>query len=391
MADVKKGTVQGEIMDPDDAKQYVSEEVISKVDERLAEMTGNPAPVVKKPVETEEEEDDTSDLTPEDKDADVVDDADNTADDTDGDATDGDDIKEDEDKDDGKAIPEQLFRAATHNEWKPEEITKFWNDNPALAKKTLEKMHTDMVNTNTQYAEHGRAAKELQEQRDKLENQKVDSVIPVVPAKRQDFVDIEAAREEFGDGAAKIIKQLNDALVQVTTTQKQVPQVDTAQQETELARHERSMAAIQQYAYWFADDSMKSYEEFYGAGRDSNGLPLITSDHLTLEQRKNRSAVMNMADDIEAGIQIRGGTTTISDSLGRAHTILTKDIQTKVIRDSILKQGKKRSKGVTLRPSSKKIEQKIKLKQGEHKEEKKIYSDADLRLKRLIAGKPMKQ
>ena len=388
MADVKKGTVQGEIMDPGDAAQYESEEVISKVDERLAELTGNPAPVVKKPVETEEEDDDASDLTPEDKDADVVDDADDTADDTDGDAADGDDIKKGEDKDDGKAIPEQLFRAATHNEWKPEEITKFWNDNPALAKKTLEKMHTDMINTNTQYAEHGRAAKELQEQRDRLENQKVD---PVVPAKRQDFVDIEAAREEFGDGAAKIIKQLNDALVKVTTTQKQVPQVDTAQHETDLTRHERSMAAIQQMAYWFADDSMKPYEEFYGAGRDANRLPLLTTDHLTMDQRKNRNEVIGLADDIEAGIQLRGGSSTIPDSLSRAHVILTKDIQTKVIRDSILKQGKKRSKGVTLRPSSKKIEQKVKLKQGEHKEEKQIYVDADLRLKRLIAGKPMKQ
>ena len=385
--EVKKGTVHGEIMDPNDSKQYESEEVISKVDERLAELTGNPVPVVKKPVETEEEEDD-SDLTPEDKNADVVDDADNAADDTDGDAIDGGDTKEGEDKDDGKAIPEQLFRAATRNEWKPEEITKFWNDNPELAKKTLEKMHTDAVNTNTQYAEHGRAAKELQEQRDKLENQKVDPVVPVVPAKRQDFVDIEAMKEEFGDGAANIIKQLNDALVKVTTTQKQVPQ-DTVQHETDLTRHERSMAAIQQMVYWFADDSMKSYEEFYGAGRDVNGLPLLTTDHLTMDQRKNRNEVIGLADDIEAGIQLRGGSSTIPDSLSRAHVILTKDIQTKVIRDSILKQGKKRSKGVTLRPSSKKIEQKVELKQGEHKEEKQIYSDAKRRLKELNAGKKM--
>lgn len=388
MADVKKGTVQGEIMDPDDAAQYESKEVISKVDERLAELTGNPAPVVKKPVETEEEDDDASDLTPEDKDTDVVDDADDTADDTDGDAIDGDDTKEGEDKDDEKAIPEQLFRAAIHSGRTPEEITEFWKKDPEFAKKMLEKIHTDMVNTNTVYAEQGRATKELQKQRDKLENQKVD---PVIPAKRRDFVDIEAAREEFGDGAANIIKQLNDALVKVTTTQEQAPrQQDAIQHETDLTRHERSMAAIQQYAYFFADDNMKLYEEFYGAGRDSNGLPLITSDHLTLDQRKNRSAVMNIADDIEAGIQIRGGTTSISDTLSRAHVIVTKDIQTKVIRDSILRQGKKRSKGVTLRPSSKKIEQKVKLKQGEHKEEKQIYSDADLRLKRLIAGKPMR-
>ena len=382
MSDVKKGLVQGELMDPEDAKQYDDPTILAKADERLAELTGNPVPVVKKPVETEEVDDDASDLTPEEDDTGMVDDS--TADDTDDDATDGDDTNEGEDGD--SAIPEQLFRAATHNEWKPEEITKFWKDNPALAKKTLEKMHTDMVNTNTQYAEHGRAAKQLQEQRAELENKKI---VPGTPAKQQDFVDIEKAREEFGDGAAEVIKQLNDALVKVTTTQKQTPQTGGAQQETELARRERSMAAMQQMVYWFADDSMKAYEQFYGSGRDANGLPLLTSDHLTAEQRKNRSAVIDMADDIEAGLQIRGSSTSIPDALNRAHVIVTKDIQTKVIRDGILKTAKKRSKGITLRPSGKKVVKTVKLKQGEHKEEKQIYADADRRLKDMKAGKKL--
>ena len=385
MADVKKGLEQGQIMDPEDIAQYESEEIIAKTDARLAELTGQPAPVIKKPVETEEVDDDASDLTPEEDDTGTVDD--NAADDdTDDNVTEDDDTKESGDEDKGAVIPEQLFRAATHNEWKPEEITKFWKDNPALAKKTLEKMHTDMVNTNTQYAEQGRAAKQLQEQREVLENQKI---VPDIPAKQQDYVDIEKAREEFGDGAAEIIKRLNDALVQQTSTQKQTPQTSGAQQETELARRERSMAAMQQMVYWFADDSMKAYEEFYGSGRDSNGLPLLTTDHLTVEQRRNRNAVIGMADDIEAGLQLRGSSTSISDSLSRAHIIVTKDIQTAVIRDGILKKAKKRSKGVTLRPSGKKVVKKVKLKQGEHKEEKQIYADADRRLKDLAAGKKL--
>lgn len=378
-----KGLAQGEIMDPDDAAQYESEEIISKTDARLAELTGQPAPVVNKPVETSDEEGD-SDLTPEEADTGTVDAG--TAGDTDGNVTEDNDTTAGEDGDKGVVIPEQLFRAATHNEWKPEEITKFWKDNPVLAKKTLEKMHTNMVHTNTVYAEHGRAAKEIREQREKLEGQRT---APDTPAKQQDYVDIEAARVEFGDGAADIIKRLNDALVKVTTTQKQAPQTGGAQQETQLARRERSMAAMQQMVYWFADDSIKGYEEFYGSGRDSNGLPLLTTDHLTMEQRKNRSAIIDMADDIEAGLQLRGGSTSIPDALNRAHIIVTKDIQTAVIRDGILKSAKKRSKGITLRPSGKKVVSEVKLKQGEHKEEKQIYADADRRLKDLKAGKKL--
>ena len=387
MADVnvKKGVEQGQIMDPDDNAQYESPELIAKTDERLAALTGNPVPVVTRPVETEEVDDDTSDLTPEEDDAGVV--ADDTATDTDDDVTEDGETKESGDKDKAVVIPEQLFRAATHNEWKPEEITKFWKDSPELAKKTLEKMHTDMVNTNTQYAEHGRAAKQIQEQRTQLENQKI---VPNAPAKQKDYVDIEKAREEFGDGAAAIIKQLNDRLVDVTTTQKPIQQESSAQQETQLARRERSMAALQQMVYWFADDSMKGYEEFYGAGKDSNGLPLLTTDHLTTEQRKNRNAVIGMADDIEAGIQIRGGSASIPETLNRAHTILTKDVQTAVIRNGILKSAKKRSKGITLRPSGTKVKTEIKLKPGEKVTEKQVYTNAATRLKRLQQGKSLK-
>ena len=379
---MKKGLEQGQIMDPDDAAQYESEEIITKTDERLAALTGTPVPVVKKPVETEEEVDDTSDLTPEEDDAGEV--VDDTVDDTDGNVTEDDDTTAGEDS--AAVIPEQLFRAATHNEWTPDEITKFWKDNPKLAEKTLTKMHTDMVNTNSQYAEQGRAAKDLREQREKLEVQRV---APEAPAKRKDFVDIEAAREEFGDGAAAIIKQLNDALVNVTTTQRQAPQTGGAQQETDLARREKSLAAIQQMSYWFADDSMKGYEEFYGSGRDANGLPMLTTNHLTMEQRKNRNDVIGMADDIEAGIQLRGGSTSIPDALNRAHTILTKDIQTAVIRNGILKKAKQRSNGITLRPSGKKIVPKVKLKPGEKLTDSQVHQNAEKRLQRLRQGKSL--
>ena len=388
MKDVNtKGAEKGVIMDTDDAKQYDSPEILAKTTERLKAMGGNPPPVVKAVTEDIEEDDaDKGTPTPQD---DVQDDnlkVDNDTDDNkDNDVTDGDDTT-DGGQEEAVTIPDKLFRAAVHNEWTSEQIVDFWKRDPELAKKTLDKMHKDMVNTNNVYAEHGRAAKQLQEQRVALQ-------APVVPDKPKDFVDIKKAEEEFGEGAAAIIKQLNDALVNVTTQQQtqqqqvQVPQ--TVQQPDPVAKTEQNLAVVQQMGHWFADPGLKPYEEFYGEATDSNGLMLLTRDHLTPTQRQNRDKLLDTAGDIEAGVAIRAGTISVADALTAAHVILTQDMQTEIVRKGIMKQAKKRSKGVTLRPSGSTIKPQEKLKPGEKISEKQVNINASRRLKQLAAGKSM--
>lgn len=389
MKDVNtKGANTGEIMDTDDAKQYDSPEILAKTTERLKAMGGNPPPVVKAVPEVKEKVDD-SDVTSTTQD-DTQDDnnlkVDNDTDDNkDGDVKDGDDTT-DGGQEEAVTMPDKLFRAAVHNKWTPEQITDFWKREPELAKMTLEKMHKDMVNVNNDYAENGRAVKQLKEQKAALQT-------PVVPDKPKDYIDIKATEEEFGAGAAAIIKQLNDKLVEVTTqqqTQQQQVQTPSVVQQTDPAvKTEQNLAVVQQMGHWFADPGLKPYEEFYGAAVDSNGLMLLTRDHLTPAQRQNRENLLNEAGDIEAGVALRAGTISVADALTKAHVFLTKDMQTEITRKVIMKSAKKRAKGTTLRPSGSTIKPTEKLKPGEKISEKQVNVNATRRLAQLVAGKQM--
>ena len=385
MKDVK-GVQTGEIMDTDDNKQYDDPALLAKTADRLKALGGNPPPVVKsKPDEAEEVDDNNVASTTQDDNQD--DDSFEVDNDTEGDEDNN--VKESDDiKDGGEeavTIPDKLYRAAVHNEMTPEEIVDFWKRDPEFAKKTLERLHKSMVDTNNTYAEHGRAAKQLEAEKAKLQ-------VPAIPERSKDFVDIKKAEEEFGEGAAAIIKQLNDALVNVTSqqqTQQQVQTSQTVQQPDPVTRIEQNLAVVQQMGHWFADPGLKPYNEFYGDAVDSNGLMLITQDHLTPAQKQNRENLLNEAGDIEAGVRLRAGTISVADALTRAHANLTKDMQTEIIRKVIIKSAKKRSKGVTLRPSGSTIKPQEKLKPGEKISEKQVNINASRRLKQLAAGKPL--
>lgn len=387
----EKGVQTGEIMDTDDAKQYGDPKVLANVTDRLKKMGGNPPPVVTAVSEVTKEVDD-SDVTPTPED-DNQDDS-NLEVDNDTDDNEDDDVKDGDDTKDGGeeavTIPDKLYRAAIHNKWTPEQIVDLWKREPELAKKTLEKMHTDMVNTNNDYAENGRVVKQLKADRAALQ-------IPVVPDPPKDFVDIKQAEEEFGAGAAAIIKQLNDALVNVTTQQQtqqqaqqqQVQVPNTVQQPDPATKTEQNLAIVQQMGHWFADPGLEPYKEFYGEAVDSNGLMLITREHLTPAQRQNRDNLLNLAEDIEAGVTIRAGTMSVADALTAAHVNLTKDMHTEIVRKGIMKKAKKRADGVTLRPAGSTIKPKEELKPGEKISEKQVTVNATRRLAQLAAGKQM--
>jgi len=370
------GANTGELMTQDDKEQYESPEFLAKTAERLEALGGSPAPVVVPESEPDPEPESEPEPNPV-PDPELESEPEPTpAVDTD---DDDDDTKESEDE---PAIPEQLYQAAVHNRWTPEQIIKFWKGDPELAKATLGKMRDDMVAVNNQYAEQGRAAKQLQAQKAELEQR---TIQPIQVAKPKNEA-VEKMREEYGDGAAAILEQVIAGQAQpLTPTQ----QVDTAQQEKNVARTERSLAVVQQMSHWFANPAMKPYEEYYGAGTDSNGFPLITGEHLTQEQRTNRENLLDKAGDIEAGVALRGGTLSVADALTMAHVVVTKDLQTEIVRKGIMAKAKKKAAGVTLRPSGTKIVPKVKLKPGEKKTEKQVYADADARLKKLKAGKPM--
>ncbi len=383
------GTATGELMVQDDAGQYNSPEILAKTAERLKAMGGNPAPVIEsKSQETDESDDSTLTTETEEDGAVGTTDGDNDV------STDDNDTNEGDDNKDEIVIPEKLYRAATHNGWEAEKISAFWKLDPELAQQTLEKMHKDQVSVNTQYVEQGRAAKQLAADREALEQQRVVSVVE--PVKPKGFVDVEAYKAEHGDAAAVVVEQMNNALIELSQRQTQAQtqmqtqtQQDQGTRETGVAKREQSLALVQQMSQWFADPALAPYKEFYGAGVDENGFPLITNDHLTLDQQVNREKLINKAHDWDAGIRLRGGTASIAEALQSAHTIITDSVKTEMVRKDIMSKAKKRANGVTLRASSKKITPAVTLKPGQKMTDKQLEDVTEKRIVNMIAHKPL--
>ena len=387
----KKGLQPGELMDPEQQEDYNSPELLAKVTEHLKSIGGNPDPVATpepSKVGSDPKPEDNEDV-PENEDQDIDDSLDESVDS---------DVEDTEDKDvdkDGKegdttiVIPEKLVRAAKHNEWTTEDMTAFWQTNPELAKRTFEKMHTDMINVSNQFAEQGRAARILEQKQTELD-QKTAASRASKDTGPKDFVDIEAFEEEYGTGAAAIVKQLNNALKDVVVRKSQGEQVvNVANEQVQVAGVERNLAIIQQVGQWFADKALERYEDYYGKGRDSNGFMLITAEHLTDIQKNHRRELLDKAADIQAGVALRAGTISTQDALTQAHYILTNNLQIENVRKDIMDKAKTRAKGVTLRPNGVKIKPEEKLKPGEKVSEKRLLKNAEARLAKLKAGKPL--
>lgn len=376
------GTATGELMVQDDGDQYDSPEMLAKTAERLKEMGGNPEPVVVP--ESQEADESDKDPTP----IPVIEE-DDAANDTD-DNEDTVNVEGDDDGDLEPVIPEKLRRAAEHNGWKNEKTAAFWKLDPELAQQTLEKMHQDQVSVSTVFAEQGRAKKQLDADRAAIEQQ---HITPVEPVKPKGFVDVKAYREEHGDAAAVIVEQMNNAFIELSQRQEQVQvqvQQDAGPHETTVARREQSLALVQQMSQWFADPALVPYEEFYGAGKDAKtGFPFITNDHLTVDQGINREKLLDIANDIDTGVRLRGKGISVAEALQQAHNVLTVDMQTEMVRKDIMSKAKKRAKGVTLRASGTNVTPTVTLKPGQKMTDKQFASVTEKRLANLRAGKPL--
>ena len=384
------GEEHGGAMHPNDLKstQAVDDDALARIAENMSKVGGPPVVPAKPPEDKEEletEDDDLQDEAPEDDDL----------------AADEDDLTpgagDEEDADDKDAdektpeIPDHLYRAAEHAAWQPEEIVDFWKSNPELAQRTLDKMHKDMVATNTEFAAMGRKSKELEQQAAAA------AAVPAQvqkPAKPESFVDIEAARTEFGDGAAAVIQTLDQNLVALNEKLETVQAGHVAAGVTAkeaVADRQTSVAMAQQMQMFFSRPGMEPFQDFYGSSNDVDGNMLPDWSHLTPGQRANRQAAIDEASDIAAGVELRGASINLETALDKAHGILTNGIKTEIIRKDIMKSAKKRAKGVTLRPSQKKVAaKKAKLPQGHKMTSKQLLKNTQERLARLAAGKSLR-
>jgi hypothetical protein len=257
---------------------------------------------------------------------------------------------ETKDKDDKKVPPlsEAYYRAAIHAQWKPEDITKFYEVNPELALKTFGNIYESLNRSSKDFAAIGRAKKET-----------------VVKTKQQPDKEIQSKPEFKGIDMDKLRKQYpDDPIVDlVQTMQDQNKTLFEKMQTLETSRSaptkdqplasqsvmSREVAAVeQQIENFFVTDDMKLYKDFYGV------LPKNARDWETLTpgQKMNRWAVVEMMDQIITGASVAGQNMQIDEALRRAHLSVTEPIREQVIREDIKSQVKKRSNALTLEPSN---------------------------------------
>lgn len=243
------------------------------------------------------------------------------------------------------SIPDAYVRAAIHQGWKQEDVDDLVKQNPELALKTLTSTYNSTVNANKEWSALGRA--KIDQERVAAEAQTVEQA----PSPNITPAEAKKLREEYGDDPA-VIKLIENAERVPANFKAEI----NVQQPADLYRTATARANVaanasidQTVATFFTAGEMSAYEEFYGKVSLSQSV-----NDLTNGQQEHRLAVLEHADQIMAGMRMRGMNPTVPEVLEKAHLIVTEPIREQVIRSNLKKSALQRKKGTTLRPSKSK-------------------------------------
>lgn len=256
------------------------------------------------------------------------------------------------DKEKEPQLSEAYYRAVIHEGWKPEEIKEFYEANPKLATTTFGKIYEAVNRASRDFAAIGRARKEqtLKPKQQPKKEQQED--------KKVEFkgVDIKKLRKQYPDDpVVELVESMqnqNKTLFEKMQDLEDTRSASISSQPSSIdnsAAINREAAVVeQQIETFFANDDLKGYREFYGI------LPKNSTnwDSLTPGQKMNRWAVIEMMDQIKTGAVVTGVEMSIDNALRRAHLSITEPVREQVIRDDIKTKVTKRSKSLTLEPSS---------------------------------------
>jgi len=237
--------------------------------------------------------------------------------------------------DDKPAIPDSHYRAALHMGWKAEEVGELYDQNPALALKTLAKCYEQVNAASKQLGELGQRARQLRE-------------APAAPAPAAQPSRKEALKKQLKE------KYEDDPLVDVLLelvpdqpqpTRPQAPATPEPVQDRQV-EIEREVAVRQQINTFFSADEMGVYGDFYGKVGQTGAW-----DTLTPGQRANRVEVCNRAQMILDGAVMTGMQMSAAQALEMAHLAVSAPMAEQFVRERIVKSVQKRAAGVTLKPS----------------------------------------
>lgn len=321
-----------------DKGAYDDDKVVSSVADHLRALRGDgedKAPP-KPPADDAGDDLENDDTSTPDDDNQADDDADDQSDDTDDDAGAGADAE--------SSIADNVYRSLIHNGWKPEEISDFYKADPARANKVFEKIHDDVNNLSRQFAQIGRSKAEMERSQQQNASAAQTGAKPV-----EDFIDIAALRKADPDNELlPIVEGLNKALKQLAPQQAAAPASEPAN-----SGNQRDLALATQIISFLGSDHLETYSDFYGPAYDENKMPTFDSTQLTPGQAANRRALLDTADDIWIGAKMHGRELTVAEALQMAHSLMTDKMRTQKVREELVGKIKKRSKGMTLRPTRK--------------------------------------
>jgi len=287
----------------------------------------------------EDSEESTPDEIKDDSDTQESDQAD-SKDDTD------DSTSEVEVKDGDTEIPEAYMRAAIHRGWTQEIVDDLVEKSPKSAMKILESLYLDVNNASREWSELGRA--KIDAERAAINQTTTETVAQEDPATtaliarlRKEYVD-----DPLIDVVIKGLESKPKPVQQQPVQQQQQHNYETA---TRRANAAANSAIDQRVNTFFSADIMKPYEKFYGKLE----LGQIPED-LGNGQQLNRLAVLEEAECIIAGHNMRNQKIEIEKALEKAHFIVTEPIRQQIIREGLKATAVRRKKSMTLRPSDSK-------------------------------------
>jgi len=258
------------------------------------------------------------------------------------------------------AIPDNYYRAAIHQGWEPEQISKLYEADPEGTLKILEKTYNDVNSLSQQFAQLGRKAKEMQEAPTKQE-----------PEAPKSF-DLDAWKKSYEEDPAAAMASMFEAMQKQT----QGPDQALSQQPQQTSRDEMQerLSTLEQLNGFFSADDLKAFNEFYGTSKK------LDWGDLTPGEYANRQAVVNRADEILAGAELLQTGMTVREAVEKAHLEITAPMLEKIVRKDIIKQVTKKAKSATLRPTKRKD---VTPKTGGKKSETEALANTEARLAAL--------
>lgn len=271
------------------------------------------------------------------------------------------------------SIPQHLYETALHNGMTSDDVTEFYSANPKAATAFFEKMYTATNQLSRQFSDIGRA-------RIKAERQ---TQLPVEPQQQpvqaKSVVDIAAIKAQDPDNVLiPVIEGMNNVLTQLLSGQQQQQQ-QQQQTRTERGNVQEDMALATQILTYIGSDHMKDFADFYGPAFDERNMPIFDARLLSPGQKANRDELISNADAIWIGARESGRELSVAEALRMAHLIVTEPIRAESVRKELIGKLKKRSNGITLRPSKSKLESPTS--EGKPKDEKELEQRVEARLR----------